>query len=381
MSGSPPKTSETPKAPALRPLPAGEHPAPVPVESSSVELVSLGHAKTKTFAFWAVLILIILAGGLLAAWLFLPPRVAVVHPTRGPAVQAVYATGTVEATVMMPIAGRVTARLAELDVDEGAEVKQGQILARLEDQDLQSSLKQLRAQEQFAKQEYDRDAALVKSGAISKVVFQRAKSDWEAAQAATARAAAEADFLKLTAPADGKIIRRDGEIGQLIPANQAVFWLSQHQPLRISSEVDEEDVAQVKVGQEVLIRADAFYGKVFHGRVQAITPKGDPIARSYRVRIELKEDTPLFIGMTAETNIIIHEDKNALLLPASAVQKGKVWLVKDGRLSEQFVTLGAKGPEEVEILSGISADDAVVLNPDASLKPGSAVRASLSQAK
>ena len=57
----------------------------------------------------------------------------------------------------------------------------------------------------------------------------------------------------------------------------------------------------------MLIRADAFAGKVFHGRVQSITPMGDAVARSYRVRIELAEDTPLLIGMTAETNIIIAE--------------------------------------------------------------------------
>jgi RND family efflux transporter MFP subunit len=292
-------------------------------------------------------------------------------------VQAVYATGTVEATVMMPIAARGAARLMELHVDEGSDVKKDQVLARLEDVDLQSTLEQLRAQESFSKKEYERDAAQLKADAIAATTYERAKSDWAMARAAVAKAEADAGFMRLIAPADGRIIRRDGEVGQLIPANQAVFWLSCCAPLRISAEVDEEDIALVKPGQDVLVRADAFPGKIFHGSVQSITPKGDPVARSYRVRITFTDDNPLQIGMTAETNIIIGEHKDALLLPSGAVQKDTIWLVKDGRLAKQPVTAGARGPEQVEIISGIAPDDQVVQNPDTNLQEGRSVHAKL----
>jgi multidrug efflux system membrane fusion protein len=131
-------------------------------------------------------------------------------------------------------------------------------------------------------------------------------------------------------------------------------------PLRISSEVDEEDIPEVKVGQNVLIRADAFPGRVFKGLVKSITPKGDSVARSYRVRIELGEETPLMIGMTAETNIILRETKNALLLPTSAVREGKVQRVNGRNVEEIPVTIGANGAEKVEILEGLTKDDTVV---------------------
>jgi len=140
---------------------------------------------------------------------------------------------------------------------------------------------------------------------VARTAYDRAKADWEKARAAAAQAAALAGYLQLVAPADGTIIRRDGEIGQMIGANQTVFWLSCCAPLRISAEVDEEDIAQVRPGQEVLIRSDAYPGRLFHGKVQAVTPKGDPVARSYRVRISLTADTPLMIGMTTETNIVL----------------------------------------------------------------------------
>ena len=93
-------------------------------------------------------------------WLLRPTAVSVVHATRGPAVEAVYGTGTVEPTVMIPIAGRITARLAQLYVDEGAAVKKGDLLVRFEDQDLLGALKELQAREDFAKQEFDRTEKL-----------------------------------------------------------------------------------------------------------------------------------------------------------------------------------------------------------------------------
>lgn len=339
-------------------------------------LVLVEHAKRKPRLYVVLGLAVVAAVAVTAGlWLLRPAAVPVVHATRGPAVEAVYGTGTVEPTVMIPIAGRITARLAQLYVDEGAAVKKGDLLVRFEDQDLLSALKELQAREDFAKQEFDRTAKLAEGGTVARSAYDRAYADWQAAKSATFRASTEASFLRLVSPVDGRVVRRDGEVGQLIPANQTVLWLAEDKPLRISSEIDEEDIARVAVGQDVLIRADAFAGKVFHGRVQSITPMGNSVARSYRVRIELGEDTPLLIGMTAEANIIIGEHKDAMLLPASAVHDGKVWRVTDGRLQEQPVEVGIKGSEKVEILSGLSLDDEIALAPGAAFKPGMRVRA------
>ncbi len=302
--------------------------------------------------------------------------VTVVHPVRGSAVQAVYATGTVEPTVMLPIAPRSAARLIELSVDEGDEISKGQVLARLEDDDTQQLLKQLEIRQEFAKKEYERNAFLVKNKVASKQVYDRAKADWEAAVSATKETQAKLDYLKLIAPEDGLIIKRDGEIGQFITVGTPVFWVSCCAPLRISVEIDEEDIAQVKIGQEVLIRSDAFTGQIFHGKVKAITPKGDPISRSYRVRVEFTEETPLKIGMTAETNIIISKKDDALLLPSSAVSQNKIWQVVDGKLVRKVISIGAKEAEQTEI-SGITENDLVVLKPDTKMQEGHKVNASI----
>ncbi len=299
--------------------------------------------------------------------------IAVVQPERGPAIEAVYATGNVEPSVMLPIAARTTTRLISLQADEGDVVRRGEVLARLEDDDLHQSLMAAKAREENMRQMYSRNIKLVETGAVASQEFEASQAEWKAAIAETKRIQALVNFLTLVAPADGKVIRRDGEIGQLIPLNTAVFWLSTEAPLRISAEVDEEDIARVKVGQKVFIRADAFAEETFEGRVQQITPKGDTTARSYRVRVGLPRQTKLMIGMTAETNIVLREEKNALLIPSTALDGSDVWRVIERRLKKTSVTIGARGPERIEILQGLSDDDWIVRTPTPELQDGARV--------
>lgn len=323
-----------------------------------------------------VLTLVLLLGAGFVAWrLWGPATVATIQPTRGPAVQAVYATGTVEPPVMLPLAPRAAGRLVELKVDEGAQVRAGQELARLEDADLQRSVDELEARARFAKSQLERAQTLLDRGLGTVLERDRTRSDAQAADAAVARARALRSYMTLTAPADGQILRRDGEIGQTIPVNQPIFYFARRERLRIEAEVDEEDINLIQPGQRVLIRAPGVPDQTLEGRLAAITPKGDPVSRSFRVRIEPDGAPPLRIGMTAEANIIVNERANALLIPATAVADGRVWLVRHGRLQRQPVQSGIVGEQRIEILSGLSETDAVVVRPTAALRENQSARA------
>lgn len=304
-----------------------------------------------------------------------PARVSIVPMTRGPAIDAIYATGTVEPTVMLPIAPRTGARLVDLNVDEGSTVRKGQVLARLDDADLASTVEELEARARYARAQHARNGDLVRKGFVSKAETDRTSSELEAAEAAVRRARSQRDFMSLTAPADGLIIKRDGERGQFIPAGQAVFFLSCCAPLRVSAEVDEEDIPRVYVRQKVVLRADALPGEVFDGKVKEITPKGDPVARSYRVRIELAAPERFKVGMTVDTNLIVAERQNALLVPATAVQKDTVWTVDEKhRLRRHKVNVGVSGAGRTEILEGLPPDARVVDSPPTDLREGHIAR-------
>ncbi len=295
-----------------------------------------------------------------AAFYFIrPPAIDVVHPRIGPAIVAVYASGTVEATVMLPVAPRVGGRLVKLESDERTMVKKGQVVARLESADLASNIAQLASQAEFARDDFSRYERLMRQNAVAPQAYERARATWRSAEAALRQARAQAAYMTLTAPDDCQVISRDGEVGQYIAANTPLFWLSCHSALRISAQVDEEDIPLVQPGQDVLIRADAFAGRVFHGTVTEVTPKGDPVGRSYRVRIALPPDSPLRIGMTTETNIIVSKRDNALLLPAGAVADGAVWKILDGRAVRAPVKEGVRSGEWIEIVKGVSRSDLV----------------------
>lgn len=332
---------------------------------------------------WAVFVFIAGLCMAAAAWfVLLSPRgltVETVHPSRGTAIDAVYATGTTEPSVMLPIAPRVTGRLIELNADEGMHVTKGQVLARLEDEDLQKTLQEMRAEETLARQNYNRSAALFKQGYETKSTLDKMRAALDTARAGVARTESQLSYLQMLAPDTGNIIRRDGEIGQTIPANQPVFWVSTLSSMRISADVDEEDIPRVATGQKVLIRADAFPGETFTGTVQSITPKGDPVSRSYRVRISLAEEQKFRIGMTTESNIIIAEKNNALLIPTRAVQAENVWIVENSKLKLKKIKTGLRGDEKTEVLSGLTEQDQVVADYDENFIAGRKVRPRLKE--
>lgn len=328
---------------------------------------------------WLMILFIAGTGG--ALWVgpdyLLPPQVTIATPHTGKAVEAVYATGTVEPTIMVPIAPRTTSYLTSITAEESQSVKKGDILAQLEDKEQQAALAELDAKIAFAESDVKRKEVLLAARSTSRDILETAQTTLTALIAQREAARAKAGYLQLVAPADGTIIRRDGEIGELISAGQAVFYFTCCAPLRITAEVDEEKISAVKSGQKVSIQADAFPDKIFSGHVDSVTPKGDPIARSYRVRIAIDDaDVPFMIGMTTENNIVLRESDNALLIPSDVIgEKKQVQVVgNDNTIKLVDVKIGSGSIKETEITSGLTISDKVVSPFNPKLTSGDKVR-------
>lgn len=315
---------------------------------------------------WPLLILVLmLLAGLLAllVWALRPTAVSLVGATRGEAVDAVFATGSVEPVVQLPVAPRLGARLVALHADEGQAVRRGQLLAVFEGEENEAQLAELAARQRQAELALARTETLVAQGFVAGSERDRVRADLDAIKAQVQRVRAQRAYTRLLAPADGTVLRRDGEVGQFIVAGQAVFQLGDPGQLRISAEVDEEDVPRVREGQPVLLRAAALGSTVFEGQVASITPKGDPVARSYRVRIALPQPpVGLRVGMTVDANLVAARRANALLLPAAAVQGSTVWQLVDGRARRLTLQIGTRGNGKVEVLGGLPEGAQLVLD-------------------
>ena len=115
------------------------------------------------------------------------------------------------------------------------------------------------------------------------------------------------EYYKLVSPMDGTVLKEDGEVGDMVEPGTILYRIGLEKPLWVVAEVNEEDIPRVQVGQKALLRTDAFANQVLPGFVKQITPAGDPIAKTFRVRIGLPDDTPLRVGMSVEANIVSRE--------------------------------------------------------------------------
>ena len=286
--------------------------------------------------------------------------VATVLPTRGQAAEVVYATGVVEPRVWAQVTPLVRERIIEYDDREGETVRAGDVLARLNSREAETVAAELQARLQLARDDQQRLAMLAESRAASQQELDRARSEVVRLEAMVAGQAARLENYVLRAPIDGVVLRRDGEMGEIAEPGAVLFWVGRPKPLVVIAEVNEEDIPLVAVGQRALLRSDAFPARSLEAVVDNITPKGDPLTRTYRVRFRLPDDTPLMIGMSVDVNVVTRVSEGALLLPSLAVRDDAVFVVQDGVAHRRPIEVGIRGMQAVEVVAGIPEDARVV---------------------
>lgn len=322
----------------------------------------------------AAALLAALAGGV---WWSRPLPVTTAAAARGDAAEVVYATGVVEPRQWAKVSALVRKRIVDICHCEGREVKKGDVLARLDDLEEKAVLSELQARRDRLKEDADRLKQLVERNVTSRVAYDDKLTQLREYDA---RLTAQRDRifdLELRAPMDGVVLRRDGEVGEIAGtgATDVLFWIGQPTPLRITAEVNEEDIVKVRRGQVVLLRHEGFGSTPLKAAVDEITPKGDPATKTFRVYFALPDDTPLKIGMSIEANVVVREAKGALLVPSDAVRDGAVWVVEDGRLRRVPIEVGIKGARLTQVLSGLAATSHVVSPYRTGLEEGGRARA------
>ncbi|WP_407117515.1 efflux RND transporter periplasmic adaptor subunit [Bradyrhizobium sp. LMG 9283] len=324
--------------------------------------------EPRRFGRWFIGALVVLAAAAAVSWWYLRgPAVKVALVTRGPAAEIVYATGSVEPETWSRLTPLVRGRIVERCRCEGKAVRKGERLARLDDTEALATLNDLRALEVFNRQEFDRQSQLLARGATTTQLHQKAAADLARMQAQVAAQEQRLRYLELVAPMDGIVLREDGEVGDMVDPGTILYRIGLAKPLWLVAEANEEDVPRIAVGQKALLRTDAFVGQVLQGWVKEITPAGDPIAKTFRVRIGLPEDTSLRVGMSVEANIVTRENQNALLVPANALLNREVLVITDGRPKMRGVITGIRGTSHVEVLDGLEEGETVVSPFDAKI--------------
>lgn len=383
-----------------------------------------------------MLALAVVGGGTatLIAPRFKPVPVVATPIVKGKAIDAIYATGTVEAEDRVQVKAKTSGSIAEIFVKEGSVVKKGDLLARIDNpavtfdlkrgksdlsaasaqasanapqiDALKAQAKALEAELSTAKNDLTRIKSLVESGSVASTELERVNAkvlQLEAQIAANeaqrravridlnagaARAAANVETLQarvadteIRAPLDGVVLTKTIEIGEVVAINQTLFKVGDTRSLVLEVSVDEADVGRVKegdVGSVAAVSLYAFSKQIFSGRVFEILPDADRARKAFLAKIRLdKPPQGLRSGMSAEVNIVADEHDGALLLPSEADNGGKVYRVENGRAHLLPVTLGIRDLLRIELLGGLAEGDLVVVEGQDKIEDGKRVEVTI----
>jgi RND family efflux transporter MFP subunit len=305
---------------------------------------------------------------------FRPPTVTTATAILAPVSEAIYGTGTVEPERWAKVVPLQRRRLVELCRCEGQAVKTGQVLGRQDDAEEVSALHELEInQEQLVRDlnraEPDRD-----KNDAAKTVYEQRFTQLEESKSRISAQKVRIDSLVLRAPLDGMVLRRDGEMGEIVGPTDVLFWVGPPAPMQVVAEINEEEITRIAAGQKAFLRSEAFANQALRATVSQITPKGDPTRKTFRVYLLLPRDTPLRIGMTVEVNIIYREKAAAVVVPAEAVVGNAVQVVRDGKVERVPITVGIRGSRNVEIIGNVSRDATVLSPARADVADGTRVR-------
>ena len=327
------------------------------------------------------------------------PTVAVVHPKRSALAQEVVLPANVQAFIDAPVYARSTGYLRKWYVDIGAHVKSGQLLAEIESPEVDQQLRQSRADlatavanVHLAQITAERYAGLLKSDSVSKQDADNAESDFTAKKAMVQSSEANVkrledlqSFEKVYAPFAGVITARNTDIGALIDPGSSggvrteLFHIAQPDKLRVYVNVPEAYSQAARPGLTADLALQEFPSRRFQGTLVRTASAIDPATRTLLVEISVNNPTgELLTGAYAEVHLKLPTPQSSLILPVNTLMfrsEGlRVVVVNNGQTELRPITIGHDFGSEVEVVAGLSGDEAVVANPPDSIEGGQRVR-------
>jgi RND family efflux transporter MFP subunit len=289
------------------------------------------------------------------------------------------AVGTIRSRTEATVSAQVSGRITGVKVDVGETVKQGDLLATLDSQEMETRVGQARSGLDAGKAEladaelhYGRIKRLLPERAATQVQMDEADARLKQARAAVATAQKKLeeariflDYTRVCAPMTGVVAKREAEAGDLAYPGRPLFVIHNPKGLRLEASVREGMIGRVKQDQKVGVDLTAL-SKSVEGAVEEIVPSADPLSRSFLVKVALPETEGLYPGMFGRLRIPL-EERSTVVIPLSAVsqvgQLKTVRVLKDGRWMRRYVTLGEAAGEAVEILSGLEGGETIGWDP------------------
>lgn len=284
-------------------------------------------------------------------------------------------TGSLLAAETVNIAAEINGRITQILFQEGQLVSKGQLLIQFNDADIRASLKKAKANLDWAEKDLNRKKELRMAKAIPAEELEMAENALQVAQAEKELLESQLEKHSIKAPFSGKMGIRSISPGSIVSPGMPLVKLYQLDPIKVEFSIPEKYSGQLKVNSPFTFTSSAS-DKTYTGTIRLTDPEIDPATRTIKVRGTCPNpNNILSTGSFVSVNLPIFSTSDAIIIPASAVTADingqKVLLLKEGKVTSQYVTTGSRTEDRVLINQGLMPGDTLITAGLLQLKEGS----------
>ena len=298
--------------------------------------------------------------------------VEVMDVSRG-TISAYYSnTATLEAVEEANIVSKVRGIIQEINVEEGDDVRAGQVIAKIEDDQYRIEAERAKATLDRMYNDFQRNKELFEKQLISAEVYENSRFEYEAQKSAYELAQLNYQHTSIKSPISGVISERMVKKGNMIGIDQQVFRVTDFDPIQAILYVPEHERSKIRKGQRAELLADAIPGQLFTGRVERISPTIDPTTGTFKVTVYMDQNQEnLRPGMFGRVKIVYDTRENTKMIPKAAIisedETQSVFVIKDSLAFRKNIRTGYINGTNIEVIDGLEDGEMVVTTGQGSL--------------
>jgi len=290
----------------------------------------------------------------------------------------ILATGSLEANEEVQLRSETPGRIVSINFEEGSFVKKDQLLIKINDQELQAQLKKLQLEESLAKDDVYRKEKLLEMKAVSQEEYDKSANQLGIVKAEIELIKSQIAKTEIYAPFSGMIGLRHVSPGEYVSSTTPVALLIQDDPIKIEFSIPEKYREKVKKGTLIKFRVEGA-DSTFTGKVFAIEPKVDPSTRNVTLRAMCPNTRNILVpGSFAKVVIVLESIAEALVIPSESIipqlNSEKVYICNNEKAVSRIITTGIRTEREVQVISGLTPGDTVILTGLLQLREGLDIR-------
>jgi membrane fusion protein (multidrug efflux system) len=286
-------------------------------------------------------------------------------------------SSTLYAEETVDVVSQATGVVVEVLAEEGDRVRKGELLARMDYEELELAERRARSEFERLQANFQRAGKLQKEDLIAEEDFQQIKFDLARAEIDRQQAELDLEHTRILSPISGTVVSREIRVGQLVRENDTVYQMVDFNSLVAPVFLPEKYLGNLRAGQQAFLTTPSLGDRKIPGAILRISPMVDSQSGTVEVTVGLKESDDLRPGMFASVQLVLDRHLNVVVIQKRAIvydnELPYVFVVENGTASRRRINLGYQDETRAEVTSGLEEGEVIVVVGQSALKDGSTV--------